>query len=276
MQLGSVNQGHASIHVNTDLVRIHPTALIDPGAKISPGVSVGPYSIIGKHVSIGLGTTIAGHVTIDGWTHIGQYNQIGIGSIIGGDPQDLKFDGEMSNVIIGDNNIIREYVTINRGTLGGGGKTSIGNNNMIMTSVHVAHDVSIGNDNIISNAVLVGGHVVIEDFVTVGAHCGLHQFIKIGRMSMLGALSLITKDVLPFALVSGNPAKRYGVNIERLRRNGYSALARSHIKSACNIIYHNGLMVAEVIEQIIKEFHDNPDVMHIVRFLKHSTRGVYR
>lgn len=256
--------------------QIHPTALIAPGAKIGPNVSIGPYSIIGENVRIAQGTSIASHVTIEGWTEIGERNQIGTGSIIGGIPQDLKFNGEISKVFIGDDNIIREYVTINRGTRGGGGKTCIGNHNVLMISAHVGHDVLIGNHNVISNAVAIGGHVIIEDWVTVGALCGLHQFIQLGRMSMIGALSLITKDVCPYTLVTGNPAKLYGINMERLRRLEYSPEAKSCIKRAYKTLFQKGASIADAIEQVQNDFADNADVACIVRFLKGSTRGFYR
>ncbi len=276
MQVSPLDHAHTSSPMISIPKGIHPTALIAPGAKIGSDVSIGPYSIIGEHVRIGSGTSIASHVTIEGWTHIGERNQIGIGAILGGIPQDLKFKGEISKVYIGNENIIREYVTVNRGTAGGGGQTFIGHNNVIMTSAHVAHDVSIGNHNIISNAVAIGGHVVIEDWVTVGALCGLHQFIKLGQMSMIGALSLITKDVTPFALVTGNPAKRYGLNIERLRRNGYSPQARILIQRAYKILFHQGISMNKAIEQLESEFSDNKDIQGLIQFLNNSTRGIYR
>lgn len=256
--------------------KIHPTAIIAPGAKIAADVSIGPYSIIGEHVSIGKGTSIASHVTIEGWTRIGDYNQIGIGSIIGGIPQDLKFNGERSEVVLGHHNIIREYVTINRGTLGGGGVTSIGDHNVLMTSSHVAHDVTMGNHNIISNSVAIGGHVVIEDWVTVGALSGLHQFVKLGCLSMVGALSLITMDVLPYSLVAGNPAKRYGINIERLRRKGYTAEERGTIKKAYSLLFQSNLNVAEALLELQQKFANDAQVQRIISFLQQSTRGCYR
>ena len=187
MLLSPLDHDHVPSNIISIPNRIHSTAVIAPGAKIGPDVSIGPYSIIGENVIIGQGTSIASHVTIEGWTQIGERNQIGIGAILGGTPQDLKYADEISRVFIGNDNIIREYVTINRGTKGGGGETRLGNHNVIMTSAHIAHDVTMGNHNIISNAVAIGGHVVIEDWVTVGALCGLHQFIKLGRFSMIGA-----------------------------------------------------------------------------------------
>ncbi|MBL7481642.1 acyl-ACP--UDP-N-acetylglucosamine O-acyltransferase [Legionella bononiensis] len=276
MLVSPLDHAHVPSSINPSSKGIHPTALIAPGAKIGSDVTIGPYSIIGEHVRIGQGTTIASHVTIEGWTQIGERNYIGIGSIIGGIPQDLKFKGEISKVFIGNDNVIREYVTINRGTAGGGGETFIGNSNVFMTYVHVAHDVSVGNNNIFSNSSGIAGHVVIEDNVTVGAFSVLHQFIKLGRMSMIGALSLITKDVTPFALVSGNPAKRYGLNIERLRRSGYNPEARIAIQRAYKILFHKGFSMKKAIEQLECEFPENLDIQYLIQFLHNSTRGIYR
>ncbi|KTD44926.1 acyl-ACP--UDP-N-acetylglucosamine O-acyltransferase [Legionella quateirensis] len=276
MLVSPLDHAHVPSSIISSPKGIHPTALIAPGAKIGSDVTVGPYSIIGEHVRIGQGTTIASHVTVEGWTHIGERNYIGIGSIVGGIPQDLKFKGEISKVFIGNDNVIREYVTINRGTAGGGGETFIGNSNVFMTYVHVAHDVSVGNNNIFSNSSGIAGHVVIEDNVTVGAFSVLHQFIKLGRMSMIGALSLITKDVTPFALVSGNPAKRYGLNVERLRRSGYNPEARIAIQRAYKILFNQGLSMKKAIEQLESEFPENLDIQCLIQFLHNSTRGIYR
>lgn len=276
MIMSPLDRSHVSDNVISIPNRIHPTALIAPGAKIGSDVSIGPYTIIGEHVIIGQGTTIASHVTIDGWTQIGERNQIGIGSIIGGIPQDLKFQGEVSTVFIGNDNIIREYVTINRGTTGGGGETRLGDNNVIMTSVHIAHDVIMGNHNIISNAVALGGHVLIEDWVTIGALTGIHQFIQLGRMSMIGACSKISKDVVPYSLVSGSPAKLYGLNIERLRRNGYTRSVRIQIQRAYKILFKNGLTLKDAIPSLEKEFPENDEIGHIIKFLQDSTRSIYR
>ena len=183
---------------------IHPTALIADGAEIASDVTIGPYTLIGENVRIGQGTRIGAHVVIDGWTDIGDCNEISTGAIIGNIPQDLKFNNEKSYVSIGNNNLIREYVTINRGTTGGGGITRIGDDNLLMTSVHVAHDVQIGNHNVIVNAVGIAGHVEIDDWVTIGFATGLHQFVKIGRMAMIGAGIIVVKDVAPFALIAGS------------------------------------------------------------------------
>ncbi|MFO2972610.1 acyl-ACP--UDP-N-acetylglucosamine O-acyltransferase [Legionella pneumophila serogroup 10] len=276
MQVSPLDHSHVSSKVVSFSQLIHPTALISPYAKIGPNVSIGPYSIIGDNVSIGQGTTIGSHVSIQGWTQIGEDNQIETGAIIGAVPQDLKFAGEKSTVFIGNNNIIREYVTINRGTAGGGGETRVGNHNLIMTSVHVAHDVQMGNNNIIANAVAIGGHVVIDDWVTIGALCGIHQFVQLGRMSMIGAQSKITKDVLPYTLVSGNPPKRFGINVERLRRNGYSSSERIDIQRAYKILFQEGQTLTDNIEMLKKEFQKSLDVNYILKFLENSKRSFYR
>ncbi|KTD64187.1 UDP-N-acetylglucosamine acyltransferase [Legionella shakespearei DSM 23087] len=276
MSMSPLDRSHVPGNVISIPNRIHPTAIIAHSAKIAPDVTIGPYSIIGEHVTIGQGTAIASHVVIDGWTKIGERNQIGIGAVIGGTPQDLKFQGEASTVTIGHDNIIREYVTINRGTAGGGGQTQIGNHNSIMTSVHVAHDVIIGNHNVIANSTALAGHVIIEDWVTIGGLTGIHQFIQLGRMSMIGGMSKITKDVLPYSMVSGNPARRYGLNIERLRRNGYTATARREIHRAYKILFQDGLSLKSGMNRLKDEFSDNQDVMHVIKFLQASNRSIYR
>ncbi|HAT1771100.1 TPA: acyl-ACP--UDP-N-acetylglucosamine O-acyltransferase [Legionella pneumophila] len=276
MQMSPLDHVHVANNLYTLTNQIHPTAIISVDARIERDVVIGPYSIIEGNVRIGQGTVIGSHVSIKSWTEIGECNQIETGAIIGAVPQDLKFTGEKSTVFIGNNNIIREYVTINRGTAGGGGETRVGNHNLIMTSVHVAHDVQMGNNNIIANAVAIGGHVVIDDWVTIGALCGIHQFVQLGRMSMIGAQSKITKDVLPYTLVSGNPPKRFGINVERLRRNGYSSLERIDIQRAYKILFQEGQTLANTIEILKKELQENRDVNYILKFLESSKRSFYR
>lgn len=256
--------------------KIHPTALVAIGAKLGPNVSVGPFSIIGEHVKIGADTVIGPHVVIEGWTSIGARNQIGTGTIIGNIPQDLKFRGEESYVVMGNDNIIREYVTINRGTEGGGLITSIGNNNVIMTSVHVAHDVKIHNHVIISNGVGISGHVIIDDWVTIGGLSGIHQFTQIGFMAMVGGISAITKDIPPFSLVNGNPAKLYGLNIERLRRNNYPINTRMLLQRAYKILLRSGMNLEDAIKKVEQELPSNPEVDLILQFIRRSNRGIYR
>ncbi len=256
--------------------KIHPTALVAAGAELGLNVSVGPFSIIGEHVKIGAGTVIGPHVVIEGWTSIGERNQIGTGTIIGNPPQDLKFRGEESYVLIGDDNIIREYVTINRGTEGGGLITKIGNNNVIMTSVHVAHDVNIHNNVIISNGVGLAGHVIVEDWVTLGGLSGIHQFTQIGFMAIVGKMSAISKDIPPFFLVNGNPAKLYGINIERLRRNKYPIGTRMLLQRAYKILVRSGMKLEDAIKKVEQELPSNPEIDIILQFIRRSNRGIYR
>ncbi|MDP3560532.1 MAG: acyl-ACP--UDP-N-acetylglucosamine O-acyltransferase [Legionellaceae bacterium] len=256
--------------------KIHPTALIAEGARLGSNVTVGPFSMIGEYVSIDNDTVIGAHVVIEGWTTIGKKNQIYTGAVIGSIPQDLKFNGEKSTVTIGDNNIIREYVTINRGTLGGGSATKLGDHNLLMTGCHVAHDVHMGSHNVIANGVAIGGHVVVEDWVTIGGLVGIHQFCKIGKMSMIGGHTAIRQHVLPFSLVEGLPPKVYGVNLVRLRRNGYSVEARMLLQKAYKIINRQGITVPEISLEIRQKLPATDDIEYILNFLANTERGIYR
>ncbi|MBO2521857.1 MAG: acyl-ACP--UDP-N-acetylglucosamine O-acyltransferase [Clostridia bacterium] len=256
--------------------KIHPTAIVSPNAQLGVGVEVGPYAIIGDNVVIGDGTRIGPHAVIEGPTTIGKNNKIYAGAVIGNDPQDLKYKGERTYLTIGDNNIIREYATISRGTEHGGGETRIGNNNLIMSYVHVAHDVQMGNHIVIAHASGIGGHVVIEDRVNIGGLCGIHQFTKIGRMAMIGAHSMINKDVPPYVLVTGNPPKLYGVNIVGLRRNGLSPEVRMEIQRAYKILYRSGLNVSQAIERMERELPGIEEIDHFLRFLRSAERGICR
>lgn len=256
--------------------RIHPTAIVSPGAVIGPNVEIGPYAIIGENVEIGEGCVIGPRVVIEGWTVLGKRNKVYTGAVLGNDPQDLKFKGEKSYLYIGDDNIIREYATISRGTAGGGGETRIGNHNLIMSYVHVAHDVQMGSYNVVAHGSGIAGHVVIEDRVTIGGIVGVHQFTKIGRMAMVGAHTMVTKDVPPYALVSGNPAKIYGVNIVGLRRNGLTPEVRMEIQRAYKILYRSGLNVSQAIEEMERQLSGTEEVEHILRFLRNAERGICR
>lgn len=256
--------------------KVHPTAIVAPGARLGAHVEVGPYTIIGENVQIGDWTKIGSHAIIEGWTTIGSRCKIYSGAVVGNDPQDLKFRGEKSYLFIGDDNIIREYATISRGTEGGGGETRIGNGNLIMSYVHVAHDVQMGNHNVIAHGTGIGGHVVIEDRVTIGGVSAIHQFSKIGRMAMVGAHTMISKDVPPYVLVKGNPAKLYGVNIVGLRRNGLSPEVRIMIQRAYKILYRSGLNVSQAIEAMERELPASEEIDHLLRFLRNADRGICR
>jgi len=256
--------------------RIHPSAIVHPGAQIGAGVEIGPFAIIGENVEIGDETRIGPHCIIDGWTKIGQGNKIYTGAIVGSEPQDLKFRGEKTYLFIGDDNIIREYATISRGTEGGGGETRIGSNNLVMSYVHVGHDVQLGNNCVIAHATGIAGHVVVEDRVVMGGIVGVHQFTKIGRMAMIGAHSMVNKDVPPYTLVDGDPAKVYGVNIVGLRRNGLSPETRMEIQRAYKILYRSGLNVSQAIEVMERELAGSEEIDHFLRFLRGADRGICR
>jgi len=255
---------------------IHETAIVSPGAVLGRDVVIGPYAIIGEHVMLGDNCWVGPHVVIDGWTSIGRRNRFFHGATIGCEPQDLKFRGEKSDLVIGDDNIFREYITLGRGTEGGGGVTRIGNNSLLMAYSHIAHDCQIGNHVVLANATNLGGHVHVEDRTVVGGMCGIHQFSKIGKMAMIGACTKIVKDVPPYVLVDGNPAKVAGINVVGLRRNGIEPEIRDEIKAAYRILYRSNLSVTQAIEQMEQELQGSPEIDHFIRFLRNAERGICR
>ena len=258
------------------LREIHETAIVQDGAILGRDVTIGPHAIIGEHVVLGDGCWVGPNVVIEGWTTIGRHNRFFNGAAIGCEPQDLKFRGEKSDLAIGDGNTFREFTTVNRGTEGGGGVTRIGNQNLFMAYSHVAHDCQIGSHVVIANASNLGGHVLVEDRAIVGGMCGVHQFSKIGKMSMIGSCTKIVKDVPPFVLVDGNPARVAGVNVVGLRRNGIEPELRDEIKKAYRILYRSNLGVLQAIEQMEQELEGSPEIDHFIRFLRNAERGICR
>lgn len=259
-------------------VSIHPTALVAPEAVLGDGVSIGPYSVIGPGVWIGGETTIGPHCVIEGDTRIGRNNRISGQSSIGSAPQDLKYHGESTSLEIGDDNTIREFVTINRGTVGGRGKTSIGSHNLLMTGVHVAHDCLVGDQVIMANAATLAGHVDIGDYSTVGAFTGVHQFCRVGVHAFVGGYSVITRDALPFVKTVGdrNDAKTYDINAIGLERRGFSRERIDALKKAYRILVRKGLKVKEAVEQIRVEGLETDDVGILIGFVESSERGFIR
>lgn len=255
---------------------IHETAIVHPNAKLGKNIVVGPYSIIGENVEIGDDCVIGPNVVIEGWTTIGRGNRFFHNASIGCQPQDLKFQGEKTFLYIGDNNTFRECVTISLGTEGGGGETRIGNNNLIMAYCHVAHDCVVGSNVIMSNSAALAGHVIVEDHAVIGGLTGVHQFTKIGKMVMVGACSKIVKDIPPFIMVDGNPARAAGINVVGLRRNGLSVETRDEIKRAYRILYRSNLTVAKAIEQMEQELQGSKEIDHFIRFLRNAERGILR
>lgn len=251
---------------------IHPTAVIHPGAELHPTVQVGAYAVIGERVKVGPGTVIGAHVVLEGPTEIGARNQIFPGAAIGLEPQDLKYDGSKSQVKIGDENRIREYVTVNRATRAGE-TTLIGNGNLLMAYVHVAHNCVIEDSVVIANAVALAGHVHIESRATIGGVLGIHQFVHIGSLAMVGGMSRIDRDVPPYMLVEGNPARVRSLNLVGLKRAG---MAEAHqlqvlqtLKKAFRILYRSGLPLNQAIEQL-DLLPDNEYIQHLRRFLQLS------
>ncbi|EWH11307.1 UDP-N-acetylglucosamine acyltransferase [Catenovulum agarivorans DS-2] len=255
---------------------IHQTAIIDSKAKLAPNVSVGPWSYIGEGVEIGEGTVIGSHVVIKGPTKIGKNNKIFQFASVGEECQDKKYAGEATRLEIGDNNIIRESVTIHRGTIQDNSLTKIGSGNLLMAYVHVAHDCIVGDNNIFANNATLAGHVHVGDFAILGGFTGVHQFCKIGSYSFCGVGSVVVKDVIPYLMAAGQNAVPHGMNTEGLKRKGYSAEAISALKKAYKIIYRQGLTLAAAQHDLVELAKQEPCVQLIVDFLQNSSRGIIR
>lgn len=258
-------------------MEIHPTAIVSPEAELAEGVTVKAYSIVGPQVRIGSGTTLGPHAVIDGWTTIGERNSIGPFTTIGYPPQDISYKNEETHVVIGDENIIREYVTIHRGTPRGAGVTRIGNKNYLMAYAHVAHDCRLGNGIVMANAATLAGHVRVDDHAVLGGLVAIHQFVRIGTHAFIGGKSGLRMDVPPYMLAFGAPAKLYGPNLVGLKRNGISPLAISALKKGYRILFRSGLPLQEAIEKVHQEVDSYPELENLVRFmLDSSKRGVTR
>lgn len=253
---------------------IAKTAVIDPGARIAEGVSIGDYTIVGADVEIGPGCEIGSHVVLHGPMTIGANNRIFPFAFLGGEPQDISFENEISRVEIGDNNVIREYVTIHRGTNKQDCVTKIGSNNLIMGYVHIAHDCTIGNHCILANAVQMAGHVVMEDYASLGGMVAVHQFTRIGRYCFVGGFSPVTQDVMPYSLIAGERARLRGVNKIGLKRKGFSPAQRGKIHKTVRYIMNPEYNTSTAIEKILEEFGEEPEVMEIVDFIRESQRGI--
>ncbi|MBU6428752.1 MAG: acyl-ACP--UDP-N-acetylglucosamine O-acyltransferase [Cyanobacteria bacterium REEB65] len=257
---------------STSVIEIHPTAVVHPAAKLGMGVKIGPYAVIAEHVTIGDETEIGPHVVVDSFTTLGRNCKIAPGAVIGAPPQDLKFAGEESYLVVGDRNVIRECATLNRAT-GLGETTLIGDDNLLMAYVHVAHNCIVGNHTVLSNAATLGGHVVVEDHARIGGVTALHQFIRIGKMAMVGGMSRLTQDVPPFMLAEGIPPKVYGTNVVLLQRHDVSADIRLNLKRAYKLLYRSGLNVSQALERI-GELAPSAELAHLVDFVRQSARGL--
>ncbi len=257
-------------------VKIDVTARVAPTAELADGVVVGPYCIIGPHVRIGEGTELRSHVVIDGLVTIGRHNVIYPFVTIGLEPQDVKYGGEPTRVEIGDGNLIREFVSIHRGTPGGRGVTTIGSHTLLMAYAHVAHDCQVGDSVIMTNAAALAGHVTVEDHAVIGAFSGVHQFCRVGRYSFIGAFSAVSQDVLPFAKVAGNRARVYGVNTLGLRRGGFTTEDIDLIKRAFILLLRSRLPIPEALHRVRTELPPHPALEALCRFVETSRRGIVR
>jgi len=255
---------------------IHPTAIIDSKADIDSNVEVGPYSIIGANVQIGSGTVIGPHVVIQPHVEIGSDCHIFQYASIGAVPQALKFQGEETYVKIGRGTVIREFVTVNRGTGFGGEITEVGEENFLMAYVHIAHDCKTGRNVILANNATLAGHIVIEDYVTVGGLVAIHQFVRIGNYAYIGGKSAVVKDIPPYVIAAGDRAKLHGLNSVGLKRHGFSQETLSSLKKAYRIIFRIGLTLNEAIERVKAEMEQVPEVNDLIRFIKSSERGITR
>jgi UDP-N-acetylglucosamine acyltransferase len=254
-------------------VDLHPTAIVHPDARIGRGTTIGPFVTVGEHVSIGRDCRIGASAVIDGWTEIGDANEIFPMASVGLIPQDLKFGGERTQLVIGNRNVIREFVTIHRGTAGGGGLTSIGDHNLFMAYAHIAHDCHVGNETIFGNGATLAGHVIVEDYANVGAFSGVHQFCRVGRHAFIGGYSVVTKDALPFAKTVGNRARIYGLNTIGLVRRKFSQDAIAKLRRAYRHLLHSN--TSRALVQIERDPTLQCDeVQYVVDFIRTSSRGV--
>lgn len=247
---------------------IHETAIVAPGATIADNVSIGPYCIVGDQVSLGLGVTLEAHVVIGGRTTIGAQCHIFPFASIGQTPQDLKYDGEPSELIIGDNNVIREHVTMNSGTTGGGMVTRVGHNGLFMVGSHVAHDCIIGDHVIMANNATLGGHVTLGDYAILGGLSAVHQFVRIGRHAMVGGMSGVEQDVIPFGLVMGDRAALSGLNIVGLKRRNFSREDIHGLRTAYRMVFGQDGTMAERLTEVARQFAENSVVMDLVNFIQ--------
>jgi len=256
---------------------IHEQAIVARGAKIAPGVSIGAYAVVGEDVQLGEGCVLHPHAVLNGPMIAGRKNIFHPFCSIGGDPQDLKFAGEKTQLVIGDENTFRECVTISRGTVGGGGTTTIGNGGLFMAYAHIAHDCHVGNQTIFANGATLAGHVTVEDFATVGAFSPVHQFCRIGRYAYIGASTVITQDVPPFSrVVTERETTSYGINAVGLQRRGFSAERLAALKLAYRLLLRAKLNTSQALEEMKKTLGASADVKELIQFIESAERGIVK
>ena len=262
--------------------RIHPTAVVEPGAQIADDVSIGPFCYVGPNVRLGPGTRLVAHVTLLGNTALGADNTIWPQATLGANPQDLKFDGEDTHLIIGDNNEIRESATIHPGTANGGGITRVGNDNLIMVGAHIAHDCTIGNHVVLANSVHLAGHICIQDHVVVSGASGLHHYVTVGQYAFIGGMTRIVHDAPPFMIHEGNPSKVRGINTIGMTRHRFPKETADHLKDVYRRLYRNNTgesgvvkTMAQNLDEIEADYPDDECVALLVQFIRNSSIGMY-
>jgi len=254
---------------------IQSTAQIAPSAALAENVEVGHYTVIGPEVKIGSGTRIGDHCVLTGNTTIGKNCQLFTGAVIGSVPQDKKYHGENTEIVVGDNNVIREYVTINLGTVANG-RTVIGNNNLIMAYAHIAHDCVIQDYVVLANVGTLAGHILVEERAILGGLAAVHQFVRIGKLSIVGGCSKVIQDIPPFSMCDGHPARVRSLNKVGLERSGINKEAKANLKTAFKILFNSGLTVPHALGRVEQELPVTPEITHLINFIKNSKRGVCR
>ena len=258
-----------------NMTKIHKTAIVDKDAMLADDVQVGPYCLIGPGVKIGPGTKLGPHCVIHRDTVIGKNNNLTCACFVGADPQDLKYKGAKTYLVMGDNNIVREYVTLNRGTAEGE-KTIIGSNNLFMAASHAGHNCAIGNNNVFANAVLLGGHVVVEDNAILGGMVGVHQFCRIGRLAIIGGCSKVVQDIPPFSMCDGNPASICGLNKLGLDRAGINSKIQLLLKRAFKLLFKQGLLITNAIKNVENQIDEIDEIKYLLQFIRSSQKDVAR
>ena len=255
---------------------VHPSSVVDPGAELGRDVEIGPFCVVGPDVAIGDGSRLHSHVAVSGPTRLGERTEAFPFASLGQAPQDLKFAGERTELVVGNGNIFRESVTVHRGTEGGGGLTRIGDDNLFMAYTHIAHDCLVGDRNIFANAATLAGHVEVGDDATIGAYSGVHQFCRVGNHAFVGGYSVIVKDALPYFRSVGNHARVYGVNTIGLERKGFTPEAIKAIKAAFRLLFQSKLNTQAALERIRAELAEVPEVAYLADFIGSSQRGVIK
>jgi len=257
--------------------QIHPQAIVAASARLGEGVKIGAYAVVGEEVELGDGCVLHAHAVVQGPSKFGKNNVFHAFSVVGGEPQDYTFRGERAELVAGDGNIFREYVTISRGTQKGGGKTSLGNDNFFLAYSHVGHDCVIGSHTLFVNGATLAGHVTVEDYVTVGAFCPVHQFCRLGRYAYIGASTVITQDVPPFSkIVTERETKSYGLNAIGLERREFSAERLSTLKQAYRLLLRSKLNTSQALAEMKKTLGDSADVQELIRFIESAERGIVK